>query len=315
MFQKDSFLSHLEKERRLSPHTLLAYSNDLEQFLSYCKDIYSLASDSDVRHLHIRTWVVTQLEDGQQARSVNRRLSCLKSYFKFLLKRGYLLQDPMEKVIGPKTPKRLPVVAREQDLQLLFSTLPFPDGYKGLLHRSILEVLYATGLRRGELAALQTSDIDFSRGVLRVLGKGNKLRFAPIVGPIVPLLRQFLELRNQQFPTSEYGQLFLSTKGLPLSPESIYAVVRKYLSQVSRNEQNSPHVLRHSFATHLSDKGADLNAIRELLGHSNLAATQIYLHNSIEKLKKVYEQAHPTGGQAEKEEDSGDTNDLLPKEK
>jgi len=308
LFQKDSFLSHLEKERRLSPHTLLAYSNDLEQFLSYCNEIYSLTSDSDVRHLHIRTWIVHLLGEGQQAKSVNRRLSCLKSYFKFLLKRGFLAQDPMQKVLGPKVPKRLPAVAREQELQLLFSSVSFPEGYKGLLHRVILELLYATGLRRGELASVQLGDIDFSRGVLRILGKGNKARFVPIVGPIVPLLKQFIEQRSLQPNAADQRSLLLSPKGIPLSPESIYAIVRKYLSQVSTAEQHSPHVLRHSFATHLSDKGADLNAIRELLGHSNLAATQIYMHNSIEKLKKVYEQAHPKGGKpGEEQEDESPT--------
>ena len=300
MFFEDSFLIHLQKERRLSSHTLLAYTNDLHQFLEYCKTIYSLTSVSEVRHLHIRAWVVTLMENGQSPRSVNRRLSCLKTYFHYNQKQGHVEQNPMLKVIGPKTAKRLPVVVRESEMRHLFEHIEFPSGYVGALHRIILETLYATGLRRGELARLRVNDIDFSRSVIRVAGKGGKMRLAPIPSFLHQLLQHFIELRRQSF--SEAGaELLLSAKGRPFSPESVYAVVKKYLTLVSSAEQRSPHVLRHSFATHLSDHGADLNAIRELLGHSNLAATQIYMHNSIEKLKATYRQAHPKGDDPEQE--------------
>lgn len=242
------------------------------------------------------------MDAGQQARSINRRLSCLKTYFRFLKKRGHTQTDPMQKVVGPKTPKRLPVVAREPEIQRLFSEVSFPEGYKGALHRLILETLYATGMRRSELSKITLQDIDFSRSVIRITGKGNKVRLAPMAGYLNALMNQFVALRAAHHPDDHSRRLFLSDKGVPLSPESIYAIVKKYLSFVSSAEQRSPHVLRHSFATHLSDHGADLNAIRELLGHSNLAATQVYMHNSIEKLKKVYEQAHPKGESEDKKD-------------
>jgi integrase/recombinase XerC len=235
------------------------------------------------------------MESGQSPRSINRRLSCLKTWFRYLQKNHNLEKDPMLKVVGPKTGKRLPVVVREAEMDQLFTKVAFPKGYTGVLHRIILEVLYATGLRRSELTKLRIADIDFTRSVIRIIGKGNKMRLAPIAGYLNDLLAQFIQLRADTFPGTTETQLLLSAKGRPLSPESIYAIVKKYLSLVSNAEQLSPHVLRHSFATHLSDHGADLNAIRELLGHSNLAATQIYMHNSIEKLKKVYDQAHPKG--------------------
>ncbi len=295
MFYTESFFDHLAKERRLSPHTLTAYNNDMEQFVKYCEDIHRLTSVTEVRHLHIRAWVVTQMEAGQQPRSINRRLSCLKTYFKFLQKRQIIDKDPMQKVIGPRTGKRLPVVVREPEMNMLFEKVTFPEGYKGLLHRIILEILYATGIRRSELTQLVVSDIDFSRSVIKITGKGNKMRLAPIAGYLTDLLQQFLKAREETFPVAPASALLLSAKGIPLRPEAVYTIVKRYLSLVSNAEQLSPHVLRHSFATHLSDHGADLNAIRELLGHSNLAATQIYMHNSIEKLKKVYDQAHPKG--------------------
>jgi integrase/recombinase XerC len=293
VFYEVAFLTHLQKERRLSQHTLVAYTNDLAQFLSYCQDTYSLTSVSEVRHLHIRAWIVSQMEAGQNPRSINRRLSCLKTYFRYAQKNGWLDHDPMQKVVAPKTAKRLPVVIQEHEMRLLLSNIQYPEGYAGLLHQIIIEVLYATGMRRSELANLKVADVDFSRSVIKVVGKGNKMRLAPVPSFLSDMLHRFIDTRKETFPTAPDPQLLLSIKGVPLSPESIYAIVNKYLSLVSSAEQLSPHVLRHSFATHLSDHGADLNAIRELLGHSNLAATQIYMHNSIEKLKKVYDQAHP----------------------
>lgn len=243
--------------------------------------------------MHIRAWVVSLLDAGQSPRSANRRLSCLKTYFKYLRKRGVLAKDPLQKVVAPKTNKRLPVFVPERDLNALFTKIAFPAGFEGALHRLVLETLYGTGLRRSELTALQCGDLDFSRMVLRVQGKGAKQRFVPVAPYLGQLLQEFLQLRNETFPDTSESALFLSKKGVPLQPGSVYLVVKRYLSAVTSVEQRSPHVLRHSFATHLSDQGADLNAIKELLGHSNLAATQVYMHNSIQKLKNVYEQAHP----------------------
>ena len=241
------------------------------------------------------------IESGQSPRSVNRRLSCLKTYFKYLRKRGFMETDPMKKVIAPKTGKRLPVVVQEHQMLSLFTHIEFGSDYGGQMQRLLLEILYSTGMRRSEVSSLKINDIDLSRMVCRVSGKGNKQRMLPFALYLANLLEKFIQTRSETFPGTDQPWLFLNRKGEQLSPESIYHIVRKHLSAVTTIEQRSPHVLRHSFATHLSNNGADLNAIKELLGHSNLAATQVYMHNSIERLQKVYEQAHPKGAEEEKQ--------------
>ncbi len=241
------------------------------------------------------------MQAGQSARSIVRRLSCLKTYFKFLKKRGLIEKDPMRKVAAPRMGKRLPVFVQESQMAALFSHIEFPDDYEGWRSRLLLETLYATGIRRSEASNLKIKDIDFSRMVLRILGKGGKERLVPFARYLSDLLEKFLEARKMVFPGTQEPWLFLNRKGEQFSPESIYYLVRKHLSTVTTLEQRSPHVLRHSFATHLSNNGADLNAIKELLGHSNLASTQVYMHNNIERLIQVYEQAHPKGGSDEEE--------------
>ena len=296
MFHEESFYGYLSLERRFSPHTLTAYRGDLSNFIAHCTEQHCLTSVAEVRHLHIRSWVVAQMQAGQSPRSINRRLSCLKSYFRFLRKRGFVEKDPMRKVVAPKTGKRLPVFLQESQMAALFTHVEFGDNYTGKLHRLLLELLYATGIRRSEASNLKISDLDIGRSVLRISGKGNKERLMPFARYFGEMLEGFLTTRSAAFPGNDQPWLFLNNKGERLSPESIYYIVRKYLSAVTIAEQRSPHVLRHSFATHLSNHGADLNAIKELLGHANLAATQIYMHNSIERLLKVYGQAHPKGG-------------------
>jgi integrase/recombinase XerC len=295
MFHHESFLRHLALERRLSLHTLTAYQSDLDGFVAYIKEYQCLTSVSEVRHLHIRAWAATQMQDGQSARTVNRRLSCLNTYFKYLKKRGLVTSDPMRKVSSPKMGKRLPVFVQESEMATLFSTIEFPAGYKGQSERLILEILYATGMRRSELVGLKVSDVDLGRMVFRVLGKGGKERLSPFARYLAELLEMFLQLRTETFPATPEPWLFLNKTGQRIQPDLVYRVVRKYLSLVTTAEQRSPHVIRHSFATHLSNRGADLNAIKELLGHTSLAATQVYTHNSIERLIDVYEQAHPKG--------------------
>jgi integrase/recombinase XerC len=295
MFHHESFLRHLALERRLSLHTLTAYQSDLDGFVAYIKEYQCLTSVSEVRHLHIRAWAATQMQDGQSARTVNRRLSCLNTYFKYLKKRGLVTSDPMRKVSSPKLGKRLPVFVQESEMATLFSTIEFPAGYKGQCERLILEILYATGMRRSELVGLKVSDVDLGRMVFRVLGKGGKERLSPFARYLAELLEAFLLLRTETFPATSEPWLFLNKTGQRIQPDLVYRVVRKYLSLVTTAEQRSPHVIRHSFATHLSNRGADLNAIKELLGHTSLAATQVYTHNSIERLIDVYEQAHPKG--------------------
>ncbi len=295
MFHESSFQSYLSLERRFSAHTLSAYQSDLAQFTNYCIEHQCLTSVAEVGHFHIRAWVVSLMDAGQSPRSINRKLSCLKTYFRFLKKRGHIQKDPMHKVVAPKVGKRLPVYLQESQMTALFSHIDFPEHYGGQMHRLILEMLYATGMRRSELSNLKIKDIDFERMVFRVQGKGDKMRIAPFAPYLQEQLEHFLQLRKNTFPSNTEPWLLLNSKGEQFSPSSIYQVVRKYLSMVSSAEQRSPHVIRHSFATHLSNAGAELNVIKELLGHSNLAATQIYMHNSVERLLKVYEQAHPKG--------------------
>jgi integrase/recombinase XerC len=236
---------------------------------------------------------VALMQQGESPRTINRRLSCLKTYFKFLKRRELITKDPMQKVVSPKIGKRLPVYIQENQMVSLFRDIPFGDDYKGKLHHILLETLYATGIRRSEASNLKTVDLDLSRQVFRVSGKGNKERLVPFARYLSDMLDDFLIARANAFPGNREPWLFLNMKGERITPENIYYIVHKHLSAVTTAEQRSPHVLRHSFATHLSNHGADLNAIKELLGHSNLAATQIYMHNSIERLKKVYDQAHP----------------------
>lgn len=293
MFYEDSFFNYIGVERRFSPHTLGAYRRDLTQFVAFVCEQQGLTAVGEVRHGHIRAWIVAQMQAGQSPRSINRRLSCLKSYFRLLRKRGLLDRDPLQKVVAPRTGKRLPVFVPEAQMVALFTQVDFGDDYRGRSHRLALEMLYATGLRRAELANLKIKDLDLGRYVLRVQGKGGKERIVPFARFLAELLEEFLAVRQTAFPGTAEPWLLLNSKGQRMHPQSLYAIVHRYLSLVTTVEQRSPHVLRHSFATHLSDGGADINAIKELLGHANLAATQIYTHNSIEKLKKVYDQAHP----------------------
>jgi integrase/recombinase XerC len=295
VFHEQSFIDYISLERRFSVHTRQAYLGDLSQFRAFGVDEQCLTSFSEVRHSHIRAWVVSKLEAGEQPRSITRRLSCLKTYFHFLKKRGIVDKDPMKKVLAPRFGKKLPEYLQESQVTALFTHIDFGTDFGGQQDRLLLELLYATGMRRSEAAQVRLQDIDLDRMVIRVAGKGGRERFSPVPRYLADLFPKHIETRRAMFPGTDQPWLFLNRKGEPLSPESIYYVVKKYLSIVSSADQRSPHVLRHSFATHLSNAGADLNAIKELLGHANLAATQIYMHNNIERLREVYEKAHPKG--------------------
>ena len=287
------FFSYIRFEKRFSKHTINAYETDLAQFQKYLLNTYDINDDRQIAHIHIRAWVVELLQQNVKTRSVNRKLSTLKSYFQFLLKRGYIDKNPMLKVVAPKVGKRLPVIVEEPKLSLLFNEIEFSDDYKGQRDKVLLEVLYQTGMRRSELINLTFEDVDLDRLVIKVLGKGNKERLIPISHRLGILLQQYIDIRKSTFPLVLFNNLFVTEKGNRLYPKKVYTIVKKYLSMVTTEEQRSPHVLRHSFATHLSNNGADLNAIKELLGHSSLSATQVYTHNSIERLKQIYQQAHP----------------------
>jgi integrase/recombinase XerC len=288
-----AFLKYLELEKRFSTHTTKAYKSDLLQFFAYLEEIYSLTSIPEVRHFHIRAWIVELMQNKITPRSINRKLSTLKTYFKFLKRRKEIQENPMLKVIAPKVGKRLPVVVKEVELENLFEKINFGKGYAAVRDEMVMEMLYSTGMRRSELINLTPNDLDFFNNRVKVLGKGNKERLIPFARQLADRLENYLAIRNDEFGLGATGSLFLTGKGKEMYPKLVYNLVKKYLSQITTVEQRSPHVLRHSFATHLSNNGADLNAIKELLGHSSLAATQVYTHNSIEKLKKVYQQAHP----------------------
>ena len=301
MFYVENFIEHLRSERRLSANTLLAYGQDMAQFVDFICEKYSLASISEAGHLHIRAWVVSLMEAGLSARSVTRKLSCLKTYFKYLSRKDIIPANPMRKVVAPRVGKRLPVFVPEPHLELLFTRIKFPDTLTGKCHRTLLELLYGTGMRRSEATNLRPADMDRQRMAIRVRGKGGKERIVPIGAYLLPILDEYLDVRRKALPhLSDRDPLFVNAKGEALSPESAYYAVRKYLRMATTVAQKSPHTLRHSFATHLSNRGADLDAIKELLGHKSLAATQVYTHNRIERLKEVYRQAHPKGEENEK---------------
>ncbi|MBK6903396.1 MAG: tyrosine-type recombinase/integrase [Saprospirales bacterium] len=289
-----AFRDYLVYEKRFSPHTVQAYQSDTDQFLTFAEVQYGLISVSEIGPLHIRAWMVDMLEHGISPRAINRKLSCLKTFFRFLLKRGWVQQSPMLKILAPKTGKALPVFVREEHLAQLLDEVVFPAGFEGARDRMMLELLYMTGLRRAELMGMTPESADFHRMQIRVKGKGGKERIIPILPDLAERLRAYIDLRRTSFEELP-ANLLLTDKGAPMYPKFVYRVVRKYLSMVTTVEKRSPHVLRHSFATHLSNKGADINAIKELLGHSSLAATQVYTHNAIEKLKEVYQLAHPKG--------------------
>ena len=289
---KKAFFDYIELEKRFSKHTIGAYINDINQFHDFLNAHYTIETDADITFQSIRAWMVSMLDAEITPRSVNRKLSCLKSYFKYQLRQKTIVSNPMLKVIAPKVGKKLLQVVPEQHLERLFTDIDFGTDFKGIRNKLIIELLYTCGLRRGELLGLTIKDIDLSNYTLRVLGKGNKERIVPFARPLALNMEQYMVLRKQTFENSS-SALFLTDKGEPMYEKYVYNIVHRYLGQVTTIEQRSPHVLRHSFATHLSDAGADLNAIKELLGHSSLAATQVYTHNTIEKLKRVYEQAHP----------------------
>lgn len=289
----ERFLDYLRFEKRFSPHTLTAYESDLGQFVAFLHKTYELSDPAEIKHIHVRSWMVDLTERGNLPRSINRKLSCLKSFFKYLRKQGDINSNPMLKVVAPKTGKRLPEVVPEKNLSLLFEHVDFGHGFKGHRNRLVLEMLYCTGIRRSELIELKTGNVDFTKNTIKVYGKGGKERLIPMAKHLADLVNAYLVLRKDTFPSNELSNLILTDKGEPLNGGVVYHLVKRHLSFVTTQEKRSPHTLRHSFATHLSNNGADLNAIKELLGHSSLASTQVYTHNSIEKLKKVYQQAHP----------------------
>ncbi len=286
------FLNYLQFEKRYSRHTVLAYQTDLEQFFKYLEDQFDAPALENISAMFIKSWLANIKEyDELTSKSINRKISALKSYFKYQLKLGLLKTSPMAMIISPKAKKRLPVFVAEQDLDTLFASVEFPDTWNGRTERLVLRLFYQTGMRLNELIQLKQSQIDLAANQVKVLGKGNKERIIPVEGALLAELAVYHSHKPIQL--SDMPFVFTNEKGKPLQPRTVYGFVKKWLALVTTVQKKSPHILRHSFATHLMNHGADLNAVKELLGHSSLAATQVYTHNTIEKLKDVFNKAHP----------------------
>jgi integrase/recombinase XerC len=289
----DRYLEHLAYEKRCSAHTVQAYRRDLQQFAGFLEGM-GVGLEAATGKL-VRGWMMGLLEQGIGARSVNRKLSALRGYYTFLRTVGVLAEDPTALIDPPKTPKRLPEFVELGRMDRLFDDLKWPEGAKGERDRLILELLYGTGMRLAELLGLGLGDVDLHRATVKVLGKRNKERIVPLTPALCERLRAYLVVRAAS-GVGERGPLLVDEKGQPLARRSVQRLVVYYLSGVTSQRKRSPHVLRHTFATHMLDQGADLNAVKELLGHAGLAATQVYTHNTVEKLRNVHAQAHPRGG-------------------
>jgi integrase/recombinase XerC len=293
MSHKESFLQYLQIEKRYSLHTVRSYLNDLDQFYSFLASLGLPEDPVPVTSYDIRAWIVSMLDSNYSTISVHRKISCLRVFYRFLRKEGVIKSDPLEKVVLPKRTKSLPVFIEEEALTQLLDNFSFGDGFTGIKNRTIIELLYLTGMRRSELIGLRDNDLDLSEGSVKVTGKRNKQRIIPLVKPFIKRLEEYVKVRNESIQTENNGWFFITKSGNKLYDKYVYNTVNSYLAMVTTIEKKSPHVLRHTFATHMLNRGADLNSIKELLGHANLSATQIYTHNTFEKLKKVYKQAHP----------------------
>ncbi|MGK0138676.1 MAG: integrase/recombinase XerC [Algoriphagus sp.] len=291
----DSFLSYLENEKRLSLHTVTAYKKDLFQFSSHISEVFETSSPEHANFREIRSWIVSLSNEKLANTSINRKIASLKAFYAYLLRKKKIEKSPMLKVQSLKTPSKLPVFISESGMENLLENIPFSDNFSGSRDHMILEMLYGTGIRLSELVHLKETDFDLFDSKITVLGKRSKYRIIPLPVKLRLKLVSYLAQKAQKFDISDTS-LFVTDKGKKLYPVFVQRLVKKYLALVSTQTKKSPHILRHTFATHLLNKGADLNAIKELLGHSSLSATQIYTHNSIEQLKNIHKQAHPKAG-------------------
>lgn len=291
--ETDAFINFLKFEKRFSQHTILAYSTDLQDFKLFLLRVFGGISFTELNYQHIRSWLADLKENKLTSRSINRKISTLKSFFKYHLKVGNIQANPMAKIVSPKTNRRLPVFIKEDDVVTLRDRVETAtESWKSLNEKMLITLFYATGMRLSELINLKESQVDFSRQQVKVLGKGNKERSIPLTRNILKDVQEYIMLKRKEFeqPSEE---LLVTEKGKKLYAKYAYLLVKKVLSEVATLDKKSPHVLRHTFATHLVNNGAELNAVKELLGHSSLAATQVYTHNTIEKLKEVHKNAHP----------------------
>lgn len=289
----DVFLHYLQSEKRYSHHTIRSYKNDLDSFATYLLNTYTLSDIEKATYPMLRSWMAALSEEGMTEKSIHRKIACLRSFFHYCRKKEIIPSDPTLKLKTPKIPKRLPVFVEEASMLKLLDQLEFTDSFEGVRDRLVLELLYGTGIRLSEIIGLTDNQINIVQQQIKVTGKGNKQRIIPLNTSVVQQLHSYIQLKKSENIGNSTPFFIVTNKGEQTYPMFIYRLVRTYLDQVTTVEKRSPHVLRHTFATHLLNKGADLNAIKDLLGHSSLAATQVYTHNTIEKLKAVFDQAHP----------------------
>lgn len=284
------FLNYLQFEKRYSVHTIQAYQDDLAQFFAFIQSTYGKIALPEVSSGLIRSWLASLKEQKLSSKSIIRKISTLKSFFRYTVKVGLLKHTPMVTITSPKVNKRLPVFIDEKDIGTLLNAVEFSDDWKGKTARLIIHIFYNTGVRLSELMNLKETQI--SQSAIKVTGKGNKERMIPISKNLFSLIKEYADMKNE-IELCDRTYLLVTEKGRKLYPKYLYLIVNEYLGKVTTVSKKSPHVLRHTFATHLTNNGADLNSVKELLGHSSLAATQIYTHNTIEKLKEAYNKAHP----------------------
>ncbi|WP_215225895.1 tyrosine-type recombinase/integrase [Echinicola shivajiensis] len=289
-----SFINYLEHEKRASSHTVLAYQKDLEQFKDFLQLSFGMEKLEEAQHAEIRAWIVDLVEQALSATTVNRKIATLRSYYKFLLRSGVLTKDPTYKIKALKTPKRLPEFVQENTMEKVLNEISYEEGFEGQRDKAVMEFLYLTGVRLSELLSIKWQDIDIQGQTVKVLGKRKKQRIIPLTNELVRNIISYKKVFKETFSNVNESDYFIVINTRKQAyPMKIYRIVRKYLDLFAQTSKRSPHLLRHTFATHLLNKGADLNAVKDLLGHANLAATQVYTHNSMEKLKAVFDQAHP----------------------
>ncbi len=295
MKEIEQFIDYLKCERRMSVHTLAAYQSDLDQFFGFIKEVYGIDAPESVTSKQIRAWIVTLLEDNRNtARSVTRKVSALRSFYRHEVKLGHMTLNPLNQIQSPKFHTKLPEYVEQKDMDKLFKEEIFEESFKGHRDRLIIELFYDTGIRLSELLNIRRYDIDLSGNTMKIIGKRNKERLIPFGNKLHDIIMAYLEECEKNIAVANGNYfIFVAVNGKRLYSKAIYRTVRKYLDMVTKIDKRSPHVIRHTFATHMLNNGADLNAIKEILGHSSLAATQIYTHNSTEQLKSIYKQAHP----------------------
>jgi integrase/recombinase XerC len=291
MEKKESFLQYIRTEKRYSRNTVTSYKNDLDQFFEWLEMNNPGFSIDSVTLAEVRGWMVSLLEGGAATGTVHRKMSALRAFFRYLRKHGIISTDPMSGLKLPRKAKQLPVFVAEEALDRLLDEFEFGNNFSGIRDRTIVEFLYLTGMRRSELINLRDEDVDLFSGQVRVTGKRGKQRVIPLAPGFIKSVEKYISARRESGLAVQW--FFVTNRGNKMYDKGVYNIVKRYLSMVTTVEKKSPHVLRHTFATHMLNHGADLNSIKELLGHASLSATQVYTHNTFEQLKKVYKQAHP----------------------